>query len=85
MALTLEAVPATAETVSRAAGGVTIKKRQLKGWAEAAAALIRDIEESAPRETDTAVLPTLGPPAIVDWLLLVAVSAALIALTQWPA
>ena len=85
VALTLEAVPATAETVTRAAGGVTIKQRQLRGWAEAAAALIRDIEERAPREADPAALPALGAPAVVDWLLLAAVAAILVALSQWPA
>jgi hypothetical protein len=70
VALTLEAVPATAETVGRAAGRVTIKKGQLRGWAEAAAALIRDIETGTGGPAEAAGLPVLGPPRPVDWLLL---------------
>jgi len=81
VALTLEAVPATAEVVGRAVGGVTIRKRQLAGWAEAAAGLIGDIETEAPRGEGVAALPELGAPRAVDWLLLAAVAAVLYALT----
>jgi energy-coupling factor transporter transmembrane protein EcfT len=82
VALTLEAVPATAEVVGRAVGGVTIKKRQLAGWAEAAAGLISDIESEAPRGAGVASLPELGVPRASDWLLLAVVVAALYALTS---
>lgn len=81
VALTLEAVPATAEVVGKAAGGVTIKKRQLAGWAEAAAALIHTIEDDAPRGSSSATLPTLGRPGVFDCLILIAVVAALFGLT----
>lgn len=81
VALTLEAVPATAETVGRSAGGVTIKKRQLRGWAEAAAALIRDIETET-ASPDAAALPVLGRPRPIDWLMLAGVVGVLYALMR---
>ena len=85
VALTLEAVPATAEIVGRAAGGATIKKGQLRGWAETAAALILEIEQEAPSAPGDASLPALGPPALSDWILLAGVVAMLYALTLVPA
>lgn len=79
LALTLEAVPQTAERVAQAAGRHQIK-RGLAGWGEAAAALVRDIEAGsglAPRE---ASLPALGRPALRDWLVLAGgVAACLLA------
>jgi energy-coupling factor transport system permease protein len=84
VALTLEAVPATAEVVGRAAGGVTIKKRQLGGWAEAAAALIREIETEAPAGHEAAALPVLGRPRLADWFVLAATVAVLYGLSLLP-
>jgi hypothetical protein len=84
VALTLEAVPATAEIVGRAAGETTIKKGQLRGWAETAAALILEIEQEAPSGPGDASLPELGPPALSDWCLLAGVVALLYALTLLP-
>ncbi len=71
--------------VGRAAGGVTIKKRQLGGWAEAAAALIREIETGAPSGNEVAALPVLGRPRLADWLVLGATVAVLYGLSLLPA
>lgn len=84
LALTLDAVPATADVVARAAGTVTIKQGHLRGWAEAAAALIRDIEETGAAGHAQAALPAIGRPRLRDWLLLMAVAVALTGLTQLP-
>lgn len=79
LALTLDAVPQTAERVAQAAGRREIK-RGVAGWGEAAAALVRDIETGsglAPRE---ASLPALGRPGLRDWLVLAGgVAACLLA------
>lgn len=79
LALTLEAVPLTAERVAQAAGRREIK-RGVAGWGEAAAALVRDIESgawAAPRE---ATLPLLPRPGLRDWSMLAAgVAACLLA------
>lgn len=71
LALTLEAVPLTAERVAQAAGGHRIE-RGLAGWGEAAAALVRDIETGAGGAPEEASLPILSPPVIRDWVLLAA-------------
>lgn len=76
MALTLEAVPATSELVSRAAGGATIKRRHLAGWADAAAGLIREIETETASVGDSAHLPALGAIGLEDWLTLALVVLA---------
>ena len=82
MALTLEAVPATSELVIKAAGKTTIKKRNLTGWAEAAARLIRDIETSDDQGSPDVQLPALGIPKVSDWLILFAVAMAIFGLTR---
>lgn len=81
LALTLEAVPLTAERVAQAAGRRRIG-RGIAGWGEAAAALVRDIETgafAAPRE---ATLPALPRPGPRDWLLLAAGVAACLLVGQ---
>ena len=75
LALTLEAVPLTAERVAHAAGEHRIR-RGLVGWGEAAAGLIRDIESGAAGAPRAAELPALPRPAGRDWLLLGAGIAA---------
>lgn len=71
LALTLEAVPLTAERVARAASGAHIR-RGLAGWGEAAAVLVRDIESGAAGAPAAAELPRLRRPGARDvlWLLL---------------
>lgn len=71
LALTLEAVPLTAERVARAAAGTRIR-RGLAGWGEAAAGLVRDIESGAAGAPATADLPRLRRPDRCDalWLVL---------------
>lgn len=79
LALTLEAVPVTAERVARAAGGRE-KQRGFTAWGEAAAALLQDIERDAVTAPRRADLPALAPPGLRDWLLLVAgIGACLLA------
>ena len=67
LALTLEAVPVTAE---RVAGAATGRRSGLAGWGDAAAALVRDVETAAIAPPETACLPTLAGPGARDWLLL---------------
>ena len=67
LALTLEAVPLTAERVAGAASG---RKAGFAGWGDAAAVLVRDIEQSAADLPASAALPALDPPGVRDWLLL---------------
>lgn len=69
LALTLEAVPLTAERVAHAAAGHSIG-RGIAGWGDAAAVLVRDIETGAAGAPQDAALPALGRPASRDWLLL---------------
>lgn len=69
LALTLEAVPQTAERVAHAAAGRNIG-RGIAGWGDAAAVLVRDIEAGAADAPQDAALPTLDRPAGRDWLLL---------------
>lgn len=64
LALTLEAVPQTAERVAAAAAG---RRAGPGGWGEAAAVLVRDIEQDAVRLPESAALPALGPPRARDW------------------
>mgnify|MGYP006283533735 CR=1 FL=1 len=64
LALTLEAVPQTAERVAAAATG---RRAGPAGWGEAAAVLVRDIEAQAVQLPETAGLPELGPPGARDW------------------
>ncbi len=79
LALTLEAVPLTAERVAAAAAAHRIR-RGLAGWGEAAAGLVRDIETGAARPPPDAALPALQRPSPRDWLLLSAgVTACLLA------
>ena len=79
LALTLEAVPVTAERVAQAAGGRE-KQRGFAGWGEAAAALLQDIESDAIAAPRRAALPSLTPPGLRDWSLLIAgVAACLLA------
>lgn len=79
LALTLEAVPLTAERVAAAAAAHRIR-RGLAGWGEAAAGLVRDIETGAARPPSDAALPALQRPSPRDWLLLSAgVTACLLA------
>jgi hypothetical protein len=75
LALTLEAVPLTAERVAHAAGEHRIS-RGLAGWGDAAAGLIRDIETGAAGAPGAAELPALPRPGRRDWLLLGAGIAA---------
>ncbi|HRP86708.1 MAG TPA: hypothetical protein PLS34_04215 [Gammaproteobacteria bacterium] len=79
LALTLDAVPLTAERVAQAAGRRQIK-RGFAGWGEAAAALVRDIEAGSGQAPREAALPALGRPGRRDWLVLaVGVAACLLA------
>jgi energy-coupling factor transporter transmembrane protein EcfT len=66
LALTLEAVPLTAERVAHAAAGRRIR-RGVAGWGEAAAGLIRDIESGAAGAPGDAALPRLRRPRAADW------------------
>lgn len=79
IALTLDAVPATAERVAAAAARHRIR-RGLAGWGEAAATLIRDIEAGAAAAPARAELPDTGWPRPRDWLLLAAGVAVCIGL-----
>lgn len=79
LALTLEAVPVTAERVARVAGGRE-KHRGFAGLGQAAAALLHDIESDAVAAPRRADLPSLASPGRRDWLLLIAgVTACLLA------
>jgi len=79
LALTLEAVPATAEMVAETAGGRRIR-RGLAGWGDAAADLVSRIESGARRLPGDASLPDPGRPGGRDWLQLAAGLAAIFAL-----
>jgi hypothetical protein len=69
LALTLEAVPRTAERVAAAATG---RRAGPGGWGDAAAILVRDIEDEAVQLPETARLPQLPPPGVRDWCWLAA-------------
>ncbi len=79
LALTLEAVPATAEMVAETAGGRRIR-RGLGGWGDAAADLVSRIESGARARPDDAALPDPGHPRGSDWAWLAVGLAAIFAL-----
>jgi energy-coupling factor transport system permease protein len=81
LALTLEAVPLTAERVAGAAGG---RRPGLAGWGDAAAALVRDVEQDAAALPPAASLPLLARPHARDWLLLAVGIAACMLLARLP-
>jgi energy-coupling factor transport system permease protein len=81
LALTLEAVPLTAERVAGAAGG---RRPGLAGWGDAAAALVRDVEQDAMALPPAARLPLLSRPGLRDWLLLGGGVAACLLLARLP-
>jgi energy-coupling factor transporter transmembrane protein EcfT len=81
VALTLDAVPRTAEAVAAAAGRTGIRGRDLTGWSEAAAALVRDIEGGATHTSMGAGLPTLPGPTPADWIKLFALLGVIFGLT----
>jgi energy-coupling factor transporter transmembrane protein EcfT len=81
LALTLEAVPQTAQRVAHAAARRRIR-RGVAGWGDAAAGLVRDIETGAASVPPDARLPTLAAPRLRDWLLLLA-GAAVCVLAGW--
>ncbi|MGD2032646.1 MAG: hypothetical protein PVJ48_07675 [Gammaproteobacteria bacterium] len=72
VALTLDAVPKTAEAVASAAGRAGIRGRNLAGWSEAAAVLIRDIEAGATHTAGSAHLPALPRPIPAEWFTIMA-------------
>lgn len=74
VALTLEAVPGTAEAVAAAAGRAGIRARDLSGWSEAAAELVRNIEQGATHTPPEAALPAPPSPSIADWVALLIIS-----------
>jgi hypothetical protein len=69
LALTLEAVPATAERVAHAASRQR-DRRGLAGIGDAAADLLHEIERDAAAVPQSASLPTLARPAVRDWVVL---------------
>lgn len=69
LAMTLDAVPQTAERVARVASERRIE-RGIAGWGEAAATLVREIESGAAAAPRAATLPVLRRPGGRDWLLL---------------
>jgi hypothetical protein len=79
LALTLDAVPLTAERVAQAAGERRIR-RGLGGWGEAAAGLVREIESGAVAASREVALPELGRASARDWLWLAAGVALCLAL-----
>jgi len=80
VALTLEAVPQTADAVAQAAGRAGIKGRKLSGWSEAAAELVREIETGATHTPPRAELPRPPRPVAADWIVLAAVLGCLVGL-----
>lgn len=81
-AMTLDAVPRTAEIVAQSAGRAGIKPRQLGGWAQAAAGLIMEIETGRGPVEAAHGLPTLGRPSWRDWLVLGVLLILIVGLTQ---
>ncbi|HUG97931.1 MAG TPA: hypothetical protein VMQ83_01985 [Gammaproteobacteria bacterium] len=79
LAMTLDAVPLTAERVAHAAAERRIG-RGIAGWGDAAAALVLEIERGAAGPARAAALPALPRPGRRDWLWLAAgVAACLLA------
>jgi energy-coupling factor transporter transmembrane protein EcfT len=81
VALTLDAVPRTAQAVTDAASRAGIRGRDLAGWADAAAELIREIEAGDTHTRDAAMLPDNPRPGAVDWLALAGVLVVVLGLT----
>ena len=79
-AMTLDAVPRTAEVVAQATGRAGIKPRQFGGWAAAAASLIADIE-SGHAAAAPAALPALEPIRLADGLVFFLALAMILVLT----
>ena len=79
LAMTLEAVPRTGDMLKAFSRDRSLRSRSLAGWAEAAAALVRDTERAARAEgpEDASQLPVLPPLRGRDWLVLGAGAAAL--------
>jgi len=75
LAMTLDAVPLTAERVAAAAGAGRVD-RGLAGWGDAAAALVRELETGAIEAPSDARLPRLPRPRVSDWCWLAAGLAA---------
>ena len=82
VALTLDAVPRTADAVSAAAARAGIRGHDLRGWAVAAAELIREIERGDTHTSETATLPRNPTPTLTDWALLAVVLALILGLTR---
>jgi energy-coupling factor transporter transmembrane protein EcfT len=80
-AMTLDAVPRTAEVVAQAAGRAGIKPRQFSGWAEAAAGLIEDIESGHGAVVTPAELPPVGRITGADALLFAVALGLILGLT----
>lgn len=81
-AMTLDAVPRTAELVAQSAGQAGIKPRQLGGWAHAAAGLINEIESGRGPVESGHGLPRLGAPSWRDWLSLAVLLILIVGLTR---
>jgi len=75
LAMTLDAVPLTAERVAAAAGEKRVG-RGLAGWGDAAATLVRELETGAIEAPSAARLPRLPRPGVSDWAWLAAGLAA---------
>lgn len=82
MALTLEAVPKTAEIVSKAAGERRVEARNLRSWGAAAARLVESVESHASTAAPLPSLPALGRPGLLDWGWLAAAIAAVWAVSR---
>jgi energy-coupling factor transporter transmembrane protein EcfT len=80
-AMTLDAVPRTAEVVAQAAGRAGIKPRQFAGWAEAAAGLIEDIESGRGAVVAPSELPPVRRVTGTDLLLFGAALGLILGLT----
>jgi len=80
-AMTLDAVPRTAEVVAQAAGRAGIKPRQFGGWADAAARLIEDIESGHGAVVTPAELPPVGRVNAADMLLFALALGLILGLT----
>ena len=83
IALTLDAVPRTAEVVAEAAGRAGIRGRDFGGWARAAADLVRDIEDRARGSIHPAELPAQPRPTLLDWLMLITILILIVGLLRF--
>lgn len=82
LALTLDEVPRTAETVAAAARSEEIRRRSLGDWGRVAAGLIRRIEEDAASRPAIATLPALAWPGPGQWAALAMVLTTLLLVTR---